>query len=244
MIRDERPVLVLGQHDPALGDLTERIRALGYRARRIKTAEEALDLAQDRDVEARAIVMEAALPAYDLGRAVSVLRARLADGRPDSIIATAEYPEGETLDRLRDAHVTLALWGGAGDHTLRFQINRASAEQHLLSLRQDTRVPTEWRTVLSVGGRRKPTSVYSLSGGGAYLATPRPSQRGAELAVSLPLPDGVVDVAGRVLYTNVPGNLHDTTLPNGMGIEFRALPTEARRSIEDAIRSVEDRHLV
>ncbi len=241
---DGRPVLILGEHDPALGDLTERIRALGYRARRIKTAEEALDLAQDRDVQARAIVMEAALPALDLGRAVSILRARLAEGRPDSIIATAEYPDGETLDRLRDAHVTLALWGAVGDHTLRFQINRASAEEHLLSLRQDSRIPTEWHAVLAVGGRRKRTSVYSLSGGGAYLATPRPSQRGAEIAVSLPLPTGAVDAAGRVLYTNVPGNLHDTTLPNGMGIEFMALPAETRRALEDTIRSVEDRHVV
>jgi len=244
MIHDERPVLVIGQHDPALGDLIERVRALGYRARRIKTAEEALDLAQDRGVQARAIVMEAGLPALDLGRAVSILRARLTDGRPDSIIATAEVPDGETLDRLRDAHVTLALWGIVGDHTLRFQINRASTEQHLLSLRQDTRIPTEWSTMLFVGGRRKRTSLYSLGGGGAYLATPRPSQRGAEIAVTLPLPTGAVDVAGRVLYTNVPGNLHDHTLPDGMGIEFVALPSETRRVLDDAIRSIEDRFLV
>jgi len=47
-----------------------------------------------------------------------------------------------------------------------------------------------------------------------------------------------------VLYTNVPGNLHDTTLPNGMGIEFMALPAETRRALEDTIRSVEDRHVV
>ena len=80
MYQDERPVLIVGQHDPRLGDLTERIRGLGYRARRIKTAEEALDLAQERGVQARAIVIEADLPALDLGRAVSTLRARLAEG--------------------------------------------------------------------------------------------------------------------------------------------------------------------
>lgn len=244
MVHDDRPVLILGDHDPSLGNLTERIRALGYRARRIKTAEEALDLAQERGVQARAIVMEAALPALDLARAVSILRARLADGRPDSVIATAEYPDGETLDRLRDAHVTLALWGSVGDHTLRFQINRASAEEHLLSLRQDTRIPTEWRAFFHVGGRRKHTAVYSLGGGGAYLATGRPSLRGAEVALELPLPTGAVDVAGRVLYTNVPGNLHDPSLPDGMGVEFLAVPSDTRRSIEDTIRSIEDRYVV
>ncbi len=244
MYQDERPVLIVGQHDPRLGDLTERIRGLGYRARRIKTAEEALDLAQERGVQARGIVIEADLPALDLGRAVSILRARLADGRPDAVIAAAEYPDGEALDRLRDAGVTLALWGPVGDHTLRFQLNRASAEEHLLSLRQDTRIPTDWNAVLAVGGRRKRTSVYSLSGGGAYLATARPSQRGAEVAVTLPLPDGAIDLAGRVLYTNVPGNLHDQTLPDGMGLEFVAVPSDKRRALEETIRSVEDRYLV
>ncbi len=244
MYQDERPVLIIGDHDPGLGDLTERIRGLGYRARRIKTAEEALDLAQERGVSARAILIEADLPALDLGRAVATLRARLADGRPDAVIAAAEFPDGETLDRLRDAHVTLALWGPVGDHTLRFQINRASAEEHLLALRQDTRIPTDWQAVLAVSGRRKRTSVYSLSGGGAYLATARPSQRGAEVAVTLPLPGGTVDLAGRVLYTNVPGNLHDQTLPNGMGLEFIAMPSEKRRTLEETIRSIEDLFVV
>jgi hypothetical protein len=240
MTHDERPVLIIGQHDPALGDLTERIRELGYRARRIKTAEEALDLAQERGVRARAIVIEADLPALDLGRAIATLRARLADGRPDAVIAAAGQPDPESIERLRDANVTLALWGSVGDHTLRFQINRASTEQHLLSLRQDQRVPTEWQAVFHVAGRRKRTAVYSLSGGGAYLATSRPSQRGAELAVALPLPAGAVEVAGRVLYTNVPGNLHDTSLPNGMGIEFIAMPSEARRALDETIRLAGD----
>jgi len=239
MSNDDRPVLILGQHDPALGDLTERIRGLGYRARRIKTAEEALDVAQERREQARAIVMEADLPALDLSRAVGTLRARLADGRPDAIIAAGSRPDDETLERLRQAHITLALWGTVGDHTLRFQLNRASTEEHLLSLRQDRRIPTEWGAILHVSGRRKHTGLYSLSGGGAYLATPRPSLRGAELAVELPLPGGTVDVAGRCLYTNVPGNLHDVTLPDGMGVEFVALDHDVRRALDETIRSAE-----
>ena len=237
-------VLVIGQHDAGLQDLTERIRGLGYRARRLKTAEEALDLAQERSLRAGAIVIEPELPALDLARAVSTLRGRLADGRPDAVIAAGARPDAETLERLRRAHVTLSLFDEVGDHTLRFQLNRASTEEHLLSLRQDLRVPTEWRALLSVGGRRKKTGVYSLSGGGAYLATPRPSLRGAELALDLPLQGGAVSVAGRVLYTNVPGNLHQTTLPHGMGIEFVALPAEVRRAIDDEIRAVADRHVV
>lgn len=244
MGNDDRLVLVIGQHSDALTGLTERIRGLGYRARRIKTADEALDLAQERDVRASAIVIEPELPTLDLARAVATLRGRLADGRPDAVIAAGPRPDEDVLERLRRAHVTLALWDQVGDHILRFQLNRASTEEHLLSLRQDRRIPTEWRTLLHVAGRRKPTFVYSLSGGGAYLATPRPSQRGAELAIDLPLPEGVISVAGRVLYTNVPGNLQQSSLPHGMGIEFTALPADARRAIETEIQASADRHLI
>ena len=241
---EDKLVLVIGQHTHALSDLTERIRGLGYRARRIKTAEEALDLAQERGVRAGAILIEPELPALDLGVAVSTLRGRLADGRPDAVIAAGRRPDDETLEKLRRAQITLALWDEVGDNALRFQLNRASTEAHLLSLRQDHRVPTEWRTLLSVGGRRKRTAVYSLSGGGAYLATPRPSLRGAEIAIDLPLTDGRVSVAGRVLYTNVPGNLQQATLPHGMGIEFVAMPADVRHSIEDEIRSVTAQYVI
>lgn len=241
---DDRVVLVIGQHDEGLAGLTDRIRGLGYRARRIKTAEEALDLAQERGVRAGAIVIEPELPTLDLARAVATLRGRLADGRPDAVIAAGPRPGEDALEKLRSAHVTLGLFDQVGDHTLRFLLNRASTEEHLLSLRQDRRIPTEWRTLLHVGGRRKPTWVYSLSGGGAYLATPRPSQRGAQLALDLPLAGGVVSVAGRVLYTNVPGNLQQSTLPHGMGIEFVALPAEVRRAIEGEIRANAERHLI
>lgn len=244
MSSDDRLVLVIGQHNDALADLTERIRGLGYRARRIKTSDEALDLAQERGVRAGAIVIEPELPTLDLARAVATLRGRLADGRPDAVIAAGARPDEDTIEKLRRAHVTLALWDHVGDHTLRFQLNRAATEEHLLSLRQDRRIPTEWRTLLHVAGRRKPTCVYSLSSGGAYLATPRPSQRGAELAIDLPLPGGTVSVAGRVLYTNVPGNLQQKVLPHGMGIEFVALPAEVRKAIEGEIQASALRHLI
>jgi hypothetical protein len=43
---------------------------------------------------------------------------------------------------------------------------------------------------------------------------------GADLTIELPLPTGAIRVAGRVLYTNVPGNLARQSLPTGMAVRF------------------------
>jgi hypothetical protein len=236
-MRDERPVMIIGEHGDPMSSIAERIRALGYRTLRVKTAEEAIALSERRGLTLRAIVIEPDPPAVDLSRALAALATKTTHGRVNSIIAAGERPDPAACDRLIDAGLTYGLWSPLGDHTLRFQINRASADDHLTSLRLDKRIPTEWTSRIFMRGRRKNVSIYSLSGGGAYLATQRPSLRGAELALDIPLPSGDVSVAGRVLYTNVPGNLHRGDLPDGMAIEFVALPPTVR---DDICRSVED----
>lgn len=58
---------------------------------------------------------------------------------------------------------------------------------------------------------------------------------GAALEIVLPLPRGEHCVAGRVVLTNVAGNLERAKLPRGMGIEFRRLPPDAREAIHDFV---------
>jgi hypothetical protein len=114
---------------------------------------------------------------------------------------------------------------------LRFQLNRSLASPEQESVRRDQRAPTDWRARILGGGREKEAFVYSVSPGGAFLATPRPSMRGTHVSVVLPLPAGNVSLDGRVLYTNVPGNLQRADLPVGMGVAFDSPSVEAEREL-------------
>ena len=80
----------------------------------------------------------------------------------------------------------------------------------------------------------KRAAIYSLSTGGAFLETPRPSLSGAQVEVSFLTPDGELTLAARVLYTNTPGNLSQPKLPLGMAVRFEDLG----RSASDVIRQI------
>jgi len=123
----------------------------------------------------------------------------------------------------------------ADDVRLRFQLNRALAATDQESVRRDQRAPTDWRARILGAGREKVALVYSLSPGGAFLATPRPSMRGARVSVVLPLPAGNLSLESQVLYTNVPGNLLRADLPVGMGVAFQDPPPEAERELRFAV---------
>jgi hypothetical protein len=68
--------------------------------------------------------------------------------------------------------------------------------------------------------------------------------RGAELAVELPLPSGRVSLLGRVLYTNVPGNLKRDHLPTGMGVAFVRTPAAEAAAIEAEVEGMAARFYV
>jgi CheY-like chemotaxis protein len=239
---DETTVLVLGDHGLSLSDLSERIRSFGFRAVRAKTPQDALELAAERGYRFSAALIEASLPALDLGPALDRIRSRA--GTPGMVlIATGAMPDAAERERLRGAGVHTALWQPVGDHALLFHLNRATGEEGR-HLRAAQRVPTEWRTRVMVAGRAKPASVYSLSSGGAYLATERPSMRGAELAIDLPLAEGTVSVLGRVVYTNVTGNLKRAHLPTGMGVAFVRTPPADADAISEGVAEIASRFYV
>jgi len=231
-------ILVLDGAAARLAPVAERLRSLGFSCARAKTPEEALRLVEDPRHDFGAAVLPPDLPVADLAGALGQLRSRGARGIV--FVAIGPRPEPETMTRLRGAGVELAVWHPLDDATLRFQMNRALTAFQGESLRREQRAPTDWRVRFSTGGRTKEAQLYSLSARGAFLETSRPSMRGASVAVELPLPSESIAVGGRVLYTNVPGNLSRPTLPMGMAVEFTALSGEAEESIR---RSVAERAL-
>lgn len=238
----EPTVLVLGDHGLALSDLSDRIRRFGFRAVRAKTAQDAIDLAAERAYRFDAALIESDLAAFDLAEALALIRERA--GMPDMVVlATGPVPHPDERARLREAGVCHALWQPVGDHALLFHLNRATSLDGA-HIRAAQRAPTEWQTRVMIAGRPKPASVYSLSQGGAYLATERPSMRGARLALELPLESGRVTVLARVLYTNVPGNLRRAHLPTGMGVSFVDTPSEDAEAIGFGVADIASHYLV
>lgn len=225
-------VLVLDVGTCSLEPLAIRIRRLGLRVVRGKTTDAAQDILGDRRFSIGAIVIPPDVPAADLRTALGAMQPRERD-RLLPVLVSGEKPEESACDELRSAGVDLALFEPIDDHTLRFQLNRALAEGSGLSAgRRALRVPADWPVRVRVGQRTKEARLYTLSSGGAYLATSRPSSRGALVFLTLPLPSGLVEVGATVMMTNVPGNLVHSNLPLGMGVRFKGLAAEN----EDTIR--------
>lgn len=232
----ETSILILGDRSTFLAELGERIRQLGYRSVHAKTPQDAIDLACERRFRFAAGLFEYDFPAVDLDAALSKLRKR-ADSPSMTFIATGETPPSEERIRLRDAGVELALWSPMSDLALRYQLNSAVASGADDFLRSEARAPIDSCAVVRVGGREKRTQVYCLSPGGAFVESGRPSMSGARVELGLPTPWGEVELPGRVIYTNVPGNLSRPSLPLGMGIRFDDLDPKSlkilRRLVDD-----------
>ncbi len=246
-VQEPPTILILGDHDTRLQALSESIRSFGFRGIRAKTPSDAIDLAEQRAFRFRVALVDQSVAAPGLDQALSSLRAHLKV--PEMvIIATGDAPEAERAQLLREAGVQLALWRPVSENALRFQINaalaRANRHSHAAALRGDQRVPTNWTTRYYVAGRAKKGGVYSLSGGGAFLATPTPLMRGATLSLDLPLPGRPTQVTGEVIYNNVAGNLSRDQLPRGMGVRFVDTPASDHLAICDTVSESAVRYLV
>ena len=231
-MRETNGVLVLDAASPRMSELATRLRAMDYWAVCAKTAEDAIRLVDDPRCAITVALMPPELPDASIPDVLFTLRTRCRTGGLVFVVAGTR-PASKVLERLRTANVALALWDPIHDLGLRFQINYALAGGSDAPSRRSLRVPTDWQTGFVAGGRRKGGAVYSLSATGVYLSTQRPSVAGARISLELPLPGGPVRVGGRVVYTNVPGNLVRPRLPNGMAIRF----TEVAADDAEALRS-------
>jgi len=214
-----------------LQELATRARRVGFRVLRAKTPEDARDTLRDRRHAIGALVIPPDLGAPSLVLALQAFR-DLSPGASLPVLVAGPRPDPGDCERLRGAGAELALFDPLDDHTLRFQLNRAvGGPASEAARRRAVRVPADWAVRVRLGPREKPARVYCVSATGAYLATSRPSFRGSLLYVTLPLPTGPVDVAGRVVMTNVPGNLVRDNLPLGMAVQFTGLSPEVESSL-------------
>jgi hypothetical protein len=238
----ERERVLVYAFGAGLGDLATRIRMLGYEAivENEPRAAAARVARPDEPLRAALLPADLALPQRG-GELDHLLRA--AGARALRFVAVGACPGPEGEQRLRQKNVRLCLWSPFHERELRFVLNRAlfdptqgPYDPEKAEVRHDLRVPTELAARVRIGGREKPALVYSLSAGGCFLETLRPTLVGGALEVVLPLPRGEFCAPGRVVLTNVPGNLQRSKLPCGMGIEFRHLDPAAHEAIDAFVR--------
>lgn len=212
--------------------LSSRLRRLGYSLLTVKTPEAAHHALLDGRYQIGAAVIPPDMPAADLTGALCSLRATAPFGEL-SFLAGGLRPNADALERLGAAGVEFGLWEPVDQHTLRFLVNHALSEgQPVVRERHTLRVPAGFAVSVRTASREKDARVYSISSNGAFLATERPSLRSALLHLTLPLPEGAVSATGRVVMTNVPGNLLRKNLPVGMGISFTGLGADAQAAIQ------------
>ncbi len=223
-------------------ELARRVRQLGYAAL-VETEPRAAAARMARQHEPlRAVLLPAGFALPQRGDELDQL-ARAAGASGTCFVAVGERPSAEAERLLRDKHVRLCLWAPFHDRELRFVLNRALFDPgqgfydpEKAEVRHDLRVPTALGVRVVVASRERPAHVYSLSLGGCFLETQRPTLVGGTIEVVLPLPLGEFRVSGRVVLTNVPGNLERPNLPRGMGIEFLRLGQEAGEALRHYVR--------
>jgi hypothetical protein len=219
-----KDLLVLGANAPEMELLRARLGRMGYRAVPAKTPDQARSFLRVAGARIGAVIVPSDLPAVNLRSALLSLRT-LAGGDDLAFLAGGRDPGEEGRRRLREAGVDLAVFDPCDTHTLRFQVNRALAvDRSLRGRRRTVRAPADWPVVVHAGGRVKEGRVYSISASGAFVTLPQPCMTRARVTLDLAVPEaGRVHAAGRVVMTNVPGNVMRRSLPLGMGVQFEQL---------------------
>jgi hypothetical protein len=224
-----KDLLVLGASAPEMDLLRARLARLGYRPLPAKEPHQAHMLLRVAGGRVGAVVVPSDLPVVELRPALDALRRHVPGGRI-AFLGAGREPGLPMRNRMRDAGVAFAAFDPVDLHTLRFQVNRALADGEALRMRgRDTaRAPADWPVTVRVAGREKKGRLYSVSATGAYVAIDQPSIAGSQVGLELTLPgERRLKLAGRVVMTNVPGNLIRRSLPLGMGVCFDQLSDAA-----------------
>jgi hypothetical protein len=238
-----KDLLLLGANAPEMELLRTRLVRIGYRVVPGKTPEQAHALLRVGGTRIGAVIVPSDLPVVNLRGAIDFMR-RISPSPTLSFVGAGRDPGEEGREKMRQAGIQIALFDPMDPHTLRFQVNRAlavGAPKH--RARQTLRAPVDWPVIARSAGRSKDGRVYSISASGAFLAIPQPWMVKARVEVRLAIPGaGPIDASGRVVMTNVPGNVMKRNLPYGMAVHFESLAESASVSLllyaEDRARTL------
>ena len=219
MVKD---LLILGSNSPEMELLRTRLVRMGYRALPAKEPHQAQSVLRVAGTRIGAVIVPSELPAVNLRLALDAMRGMVPGGEL-AFIGAGRDPGLSGRNKLREAGISFAAFDPIDPHTLRFQVNRALAgdKQSWRRTRGTLRAPADWPAIARSGFRQKEGRVYSVSASGAFLALAQPWMVKAKVELSLAIPDGrPITAAGRVVMTNVPGNVMKRGLPFGMGVQF------------------------
>jgi CheY-like chemotaxis protein len=216
-----KDILLLGANAPEMEVLRTRLIRIGYRVIPAKTPEQAHTFLRVAGTRIGAVIVPSEMPVMNLRAALDFMR-RIAPAAPLTFLGAGREPGAEGRQRLRSAGIQIPIFDPLDLHTLRFQLNRALATgrpQH--RQRTTLRAPADWPVVVKSGVRQKEGRIYSISASGAYLSIAQPWMVKARVELRLAIPGAdSVTASGRVVMTNVPGNVMKRSLPFGMGVHF------------------------
>jgi hypothetical protein len=219
-----KDILILGANSPEMQLLRSRLARMGYRVIPAKTPDQAHGFLRVAGGRVGAVVVPSDLPAVSLRSALESMR-RLTPEHEITFLGAGHDPGPAERSRMREAGVHLPIFDPVDPHTLRFQINRALAcGRPFRGQRRTLRAPADWPVMVRSVGREKEGRLYSISASGGFVALSQPWMVKSQVMVRATIPDtGVVSATGRVVMTNVPGNVMRRGLPFGMGIQFEHL---------------------
>jgi hypothetical protein len=200
-------------------ELAGRVVVLGFRATRAADVDSAVEQIRRQDQPVRVALFPVDAPFGD--RTAELRRMTAASGALGlRTIVTGAQPNPSTIAALKRDGVRFALWRGFHDADLRFTLNSALYDETRGQLRPALRVPASLVARVRSGAGEKAAMLYNLSTTGAFVETPRPGMPGGRIQLAIDFPDGPLEIAATVIFTNVPGNLQKANLPVGMGVKF------------------------
>jgi hypothetical protein len=216
-----KDLLLLGANAPDMEVLRTRLVRIGYRVVPAKTPEQAHTFLRVAGTRIGAVIVPSDMPVMNLRGALDFMR-RLSPTVPLAFLGAGREPGAEGRQRLRQAGIQIPIFDPLDLHTLRFQVNRALAAGRPMHRHRTTlRAPADWPVVAKSGVRQKEGRIYSISASGAFLSIAQPWMVKARVELRLAIPSGgAVTASGRVVMTNVPGNVMKRNLPFGMGVHF------------------------
>jgi hypothetical protein len=219
-----KDVLLLGANAPDMELLRSRLVKIGHRVIPAKTPDQAHSFLRVAGNRIGAVIVPSELPVVNLRPALDAMR-RLVPSDPPVFLGAGRDPGPEGRNALRNAGVPLAIFDPVDLHTLRFQVNRALAGDRPVRQRRRTlRAPADWPVSLRSGLREKAGRLYAVSATGAFVALSQPWMVKSRIELQLTPPGRApAHISGRVVMTNVPGNVMRRSLPFGMGIQFEQL---------------------